>query len=414
MDKFDKFMFEEWSNCEKFLKEKGYYDEIPPGINVGYKEWVEKHGPDNAWEHFSEMEKIVKCYDTLSLIFKYLGQEKEAKKFFSFLSTIGLPESKYHGLSDESKKDWDMLTQQGSWQLSKGIHLNLAVTNPSLARQFYKWCEENCRLSSETLSGMVRDKNFDFIAVAFLWRGYSLILLGRYEEAYELLKEVVPYLNRYKKLGIEMWRKVEYALPKALLPLCEYELNPTEDNRQKAKAGLEEYIKSLKEFKDRLEGYLYYYHLKEAFPDVYGDRVAAGKAMQVLEKKGVSARPVMNGDVSSGFYETHGAVIVFDMESGSLELFGTNQELEKYVEKVKSLGEYPTLSRLMEIYALEDEQDPKPLIIECNKLLSARGLDDWTRIKTERVLAVARDAEKAGSGVMLYFDPEIGEQDLQA
>ncbi len=110
---------------------------------------------------------------------------------------------------------------------------------------------------------------FDDIAVVYLWRGYSLLTLGRYEEACDLLNEVVPYFNKYKKKGGEVWRKVEYALPKALFPLCEYKLEPTQENLQKAKAGVEEYIKSLHDNKDKLEGYLYYFHLKETFPDVY-------------------------------------------------------------------------------------------------------------------------------------------------
>lgn len=185
--------------------------------------------------------------------------------------------------------------------------------------------------------------------------------LGKYEEANELLTQVIPYLNKYKKLGIEMWRKVEYALPKALVPLCEYKLNPTQENLQKAKAGIEEYIKSLHDNKDKLEGYLYYFHLKETFTDVY----TAEKAPEQLKAPSKIKKPAKKLELPPSEYETKGSVMIFDREgSGSLEAFGTQNEFEAYVEKIKGLGDFPVLSGLMELYATESLQEPDRLLPE--------------------------------------------------
>ena len=106
-------------------------------------------------------------------------------------------------------------------------------------------------------------------------------------------------------------------------------------------------------------------------------------------------------------YDTKGSVIVFDMESGSLEVFGTNNELEEYVEKIKILGNYPVLSGLMELYVTEGQQEPEPLIKECEMLLLRVDIDAVLKEKTEFILAVAKDAKDENSTVMLYFDPEV-------
>lgn len=100
--------------------------------------------------------------------------------------------------------------------------------------------------------------------------------------------------------------------------------------------------------------------------------------------------------------------MIFDREgSGSLEAFGTQNEFEAYIEKVKSLGDFPVLSSLMELYATEGLQDPEPLIEECERLLSRADVGTEMKEKTKLILKVAKDAHEAGSTVMLYFDPEV-------
>jgi len=107
------------------------------------------------------------------------------------------------------------------------------------------------------------------LAVSFLWKGYVLLNLGQYKEAYNYLLRVVPIFQNVTKAGGQIWHPVEYALTKALVPLCEFKLNPSKDVLKKAQKGIEDYIKSLSDNKFKLDGYVYYFHLKKQFANVY-------------------------------------------------------------------------------------------------------------------------------------------------
>ena len=100
--------------------------------------------------------------------------------------------------------------------------------------------------------------------------------------------------------------------------------------------------------------------------------------------------------------------MVFDRDgSGSLEVFGTHAELENYVNMVGLLGTYPILSALFGLYVTEGQQEPEPLINECEMLLSIPDIGSELELNTQLILVVAKDAMAAGSSVMLYLDPEV-------
>jgi hypothetical protein len=187
----------------------------------------------------------------------------------------------------------------------------------------------------------------------------------------------------------------------ALMPLCEYKLEPNDENKQEADKGLEDFINGIKDNGEKHEALLYYYHLKESFPDVYNVPLE-------LADKMAKAKPSKKLELPSSQDDIRGKIVVFDREgSGSLEVFGTVNELEEYVVKVSDLGDYPTLSRLMEIYGLDEQQDPEPLIEESERLLAMPGIDPDVKTKTQYVLNVAEDAKRAGSTVMLYLDENL-------
>lgn len=292
---------------------------------------------------------------------------------------------------------------EGESQLERGIYLNLDGKDPQEADRLFELAAENCRLTEDYIdNNMIRD-NFDNIALGYLYRGYALLNLGRYEEAYMDLTKVVPYLDKISKSGGDMWRTREYALSKALVLLCEYKLDHSQENLQKAKQGIEIYIKSLHKKGDKEIGQHYYDHLKKKFADVYSAEIAPGQgnAPKVV-------KPEVKVESPPGEYDETGSVMIFDREgSGSLEVFGSNNEFEAYVEKVKSLGDFPALSSLMELYATEGLQEPEPLIEECERILSRADIEPEMKEKTKLILAVAKDAKDAGSTVMLYFDPEV-------
>jgi tetratricopeptide (TPR) repeat protein len=340
--------------------------------------------------------------DKLAIIYKCLNNGENAKKLFRHVASINFPTTRFWGLDEKQRDKINLLIQTGELELITGVQLNLAFVDVEKANQLFEWAAENCFQSDEDIAAGIKYELYDEIAVGFLWRGYALLNLDRYDEAYELLAQVIPYLNKYKKLGIEMWRKVEYALPKALVPLCEYKLDPTQENLQKAQVGIEDYIKSLRDNKDKLEGYLYYFHLKEVFSDVYNTEIP-DQITKVVHRKELSKKIELPPDK----YDFAGSVIVFDMESGSLEVFGTQNELEEYVKKVERLANYPVLSGLMELYVTDAQQEPEPLIEECKRLLSDSDADPDIKEKTRYLLNVAQDAKNAESTVMLYFDPKV-------
>ncbi len=347
--------------------------------------------------------------DKLAIIHKYLNNEENAKKLFKHVASINFPTTRFWGLDEKQRNKINLLIQTGELELITGVQLNLAFVDVEKANQLFEWAAENCFQSDEDIAAGIKYELYDEIAVGLLWRGYALLNLDRYDEAYELLAQVIPCLNKYKKLGIEMWRKVEYALPKALVPLCEYRLNPTPQNMQKAQAGIEDYIKSLLDKKDKLEGYLYYFHLKETNADVYNAEAAGTE--KIVPKSSVKSskvkKPVKKLDLPPAEYDTEGSVIVFDIIGGYLIEFGTNNELEEYAKKVELLGGYPVLASLMELYAMEVEEDPEPIIEECERLLDSADFDVFLKEKTKIMLDAALDAKSEGGTIMLYFDPEV-------
>ena len=204
-DNFSKYLNNEKIKCEKYLQNKYVYDKFPETID----------------------DEIIDCYEKLAVIYTYFDTEVKAKKMIQHLIAFGYQvyTSRFATLSEEGKKNNNLLVQQGKWQLREGLCFPLAHTDPQKATQLFEWAAENCLMPDEYIAGAIKYENYNHIAIGHLWRGYALLNLGNYDEAYDLLTQVVPYFNKYKKSGGEVWQKVEYALPKALIPLCEYKFS---------------------------------------------------------------------------------------------------------------------------------------------------------------------------------------------
>ena len=290
----------------------------------------------------------------------------------------------------------------GADLLKSGIEFNLARWYPDRAKQFFIWAAENCIIPKDTFDEWTKISQFDEIAVGYLWRGYALLMLGNYSEACELLMQVPIYFNKFKLTGCEVWQVYEPNLVKALLPLCKYKLNHAPENMEKARKGLEDYIKSFREPKFKLEALLYYYHLREMFPDVYADggggRTTAAMTPEPSPVAGLSPEEV----------EGKGAVVVYD-PTGYLEIFGTPKELVQFVQKVGKLSDYRLLSNLLDYYNMENTPGMGPVELEkeCVRLLEQTD-DEWLREKTESLLDVARESQQeGGENIVLYLDPDI-------
>lgn len=224
-----------------------------------------------------ELEGFVKKLDPmrlkhkeLAVRYKNLSEDNRAREEFNTAAHMRIVDSRYGKLGEDSKNELDMLVSHSGQQIEDAVELHLSGTDLDLAYRLFEWAAENSFVTENILNSYTKHKRFEYIAKAFLWRGYALLVLGKYGEACPLFKGVVPYFVRYRKSFGTIYWVVEYNLPKALIPLCEYKLEPNKENKKKAIKGLNDYINSLK-VDARLDGYLYYYHLKETFPDVYSD-----------------------------------------------------------------------------------------------------------------------------------------------
>ena len=376
-DEFSLFLEEEKEKWEGFLKNEGIFEEYPVELNSA----------------------ITRAYINLGKIYLCLHDIERAKWFLKYPTTINVPSSRLEGISN--KDDRDLVFSYGEYALKKGIFFDLSNSDLKTADRMFLYASEDFVVPKADVDFWVKHRLYDHIAYGHLWRSYSLIRINRYHEALELLIQVVPYLDRYKKTGVEMWRTVEYALTKALIPLCEYKLDPTEENLASAKKGIEDFIKSLRGKRDKFEAYLYYFHLKEKFADVY-----EAESVPVAAKPAVK-KPVEEKKVEFPVNdEESGEIIVATYDVGFVDIFGTTSDLEKYCAQVKELGDFPNLSSLMEVYVTGSELEPEPLAKECERLLAMDGVNDWIRDRTELMRDTTEDAKETGAYVYLYFNSD--------
>lgn len=308
--------------------------------------------------------------------------------------------SKWGGSSEDILNKRDLLAQTGELQINHAIYLRLLQENPEKVSQLFEWAAENCTLPEDYIHGCIKFKCHNEVAVPHLWHGYALLGLERYQEALEYLKQVEPLFIAYKKSGGEIYERLEFNLPKALIPLCEFKLNPTRQNLINAQNGIEEYIKSLREPRFKLDGYLYYFHLKDQFADVY----SADPKDYPEEVATPVTEPVRKIPASKSAEPQN--VWIWDVVSAtSGEEFGTDEELSMYAEYVKNRGGFPVLSSLMDLYLMWDEFDARELADEAGRLLAGGNLPPEIQQKTEIIKTLAEYSAKKGSG-RLVLKPE--------
>jgi hypothetical protein len=318
----------------------------------------------------------------------------------SNLIRLPYPESRFAQISEESKTDYRILPSVGQWLIENAIYFSFSHEYPQRARQLFEWAVENSTLPDDYIRGRIKVGCHNEVAVPHLWNGYALVGLERYQEALKYLVQVEPLFTSYKKSGGEIYEKIEYNLPKALVPLCEFKLTPTRQNLINAQKGIEEYIKSLREPRFKLDGYLYYFHLKDQFADVYtADPKDYQEELPALSKEKVNEIP------SSGSAEPQ-SVWIWDVVSAtSGEEFGTDEELKTYVQTITHMGEFPVLSTLYDLYLQWDEFDAAELAEETRRLLAMKDLDPKIRKKTEILKEIAEYSAAKGSG-RLVLKPE--------
>ncbi|NPE30581.1 hypothetical protein HNV12_22030 [Methanococcoides sp. SA1] len=377
-DAFFHFLESEKDELETYLKNNGVFKEYPTEVNS----------------------KIIRAYINLGQIYLCQNDIEKAKWFLKYPTTINIPTSRLEGISN--KDDINLVFSHGEYVLKKGIFFDLSNSDSSTADRMFFFASDNFIVPKDDIDFWIKHGLYDHIAYGHLWRSYSLIRLSRYEEALELLVQVVPYLDRYRKTGVEMWRVVEYAMTKALIPLCEYKLNPTEENLASAKKGLETFIKGPKKKWDKLEGYLYYFHLKEKFADVYEAESVPADA------KPAGAKPLPETKVEFPIDdEEPGIINITTLEGGYEDDLGSNAEVEDYCAEVVKLDDFLNLALLMETYVMDSYLEPEPIVVECKRLLAMDDIDEGIRKMTEVVLEAAEDAKETGHDLYFYLSEVV-------
>lgn len=338
----------------------------------------------------------------IARIYLYYGEkEKSLEMIKSIFDNWSIPLTRYDGRENDEKyiDSPFFLNNLASAQIGRAALLDIAGLRPELASQFYEWAIQNSSMPEDYVEDCVKTKFFGEAAQGYVWHGYALLVLGRLDDAYESLKQANFLFNKEKLRG-EINEDVEYGLLKVLMPLCEYKLNPSDENRNAARKGVEDFIDSVTRNGSKLQSLLYYYHLKAKFPEVYEGNEPVVK--EHVTMKGKDQLKLSPKDV-----DNRGAVVVYD-PTGYLDIFGKPRELLKFVKTVSVMGNYPLLSGLLDYYNVEGSSgiDPRELADECERLIKDTK-DEWLREKAESLLDVAKESEEEGSIVILYQDTDI-------
>lgn len=277
--------------------------------------------------------------------------------------------------------------------------------------QHLEWVLEGTDLPS----GMTLEELFDTYCYpedlprAFAIRGYALMMLGRYKEAIEALDRVLPLTRAGKATGDWMVYQSMYALPYSLIPLCEYLLDPTEQHRVAAWKGREKYMKEITRSDSRFNSYLFYYHLEEAYPEVY---IPPVKQKKVSREEGGKKDPAP--EVLSEFPDYpestrddepgEGGVVIQDTEDNEWRFVLRVPSFERFISKIQSLSGYPVLSDAITAYTFSTSLDPAAVISECNGLLKEPSLTIEEREAVGDIGKTAMHARDHGACVEFLFN----------
>jgi hypothetical protein len=250
----------------------------------------------------------------------------------------------------------------------------------------------------------------DYLPQALAFRGYALTALGLYREALETLSHVIPLTHELKKQGIWITFQAECALPYALIPFCEYMLDPTEPHRIAAWKGREKYMNQITRNECRFNSYFYYYHLAEAYPEVYVPPVKKRKAAEKKPEKEnpsptvLSEIPEYPGISTRDDEPGEGGVVIADAEDNSFGFVFRTPSFERFINKIISLPGYPVLSDALNAFSFSTSFDPEAVIIECNGLLKEPSLTIEEREAVGEIGKIAMHARDHGAKIQFLYN----------
>lgn len=370
---------------------------------------------------------IAGCYDELAIIYRLLGDMDAYRAMLDLSTRYGSWQERFH-LSEDAIDSRDLLPgaagnlsdldeeiRFGCLLLDAGIMSTLAHKEPEKSRVLFASAEAHCTLSPEYVASRSDRHGLTMIAYSYLWKGYALLCLQRFDEAEKILFQVAPMYRALKLRSTHnplVLAVIEMALTKVLVPLCVFKRAPIKKNLVRAQKGLENFIGVLYDNLYRLRGYTYYFHLKEQFEDVYSadpacfpdsiprvDLIPQKPAMVYVRKE--------NNWVGSVFIQDPEIV-------RRREYLCSNRDFGLFITYCRALETFPALASLVDVYALGQCTDPRPVAVECERLAATEGVDPQILRIAGKIGTYAREAERQNSALLLDYDPyKRPEPDMQ-
>lgn len=318
------------------------------------------------------------------------------------------------GICESDPVDQNLMNQLAQSDLKDAIYYFIADPTSENVKKYFGWALEDATITEEELEWRLHNYKTDrlvdvsTIAVSYSWRGYALIALGRPGEALPFLRQVIPLFEEDKKHGWEIYQKIEYSFPFALIPLCEYLLDPTPEKRVAAQNGREDYLKKLSNIEQKFDGYLFYYHLGSAFPDIY---IPPIKKKRSAKKKIVEEKPVPEVLLEIPDYpDSHrmdkpgkGGVVIQDTVDNNFGFVLRVPSFDRFIKKVKTLEGYPIFSDAFMAFTIETPLEPELVIEECNRLLKEPSLTIEEREAVGEIGEIAMHARDHGAEIQFLF-----------
>lgn len=313
-------------------------------------------------------------------------------------------------LSDVGCTEFDDLAEIAFFDLRSAIFLFFDDPTSPRVTQHLNWVVESTDLPPGTTDEyLLNTYTAEFIPKGFAVRGYALMMLGRYQEATESLNRVLPLTRAAKLKGEWMVYQADNALPYALIPLCEYLYEPTEQRRIAAWKGRDKYMKQIINSQPRFDSYLYYFHLEKAYPDVYLPGSEKKKIRKKMTEKENTAPEVLSEfpdypESTRDDEPSEGGVVIQDTEDNEWRFVLRVPSFERFISKIQSLSGYPVLSDAITAYTFSTSLDPAAVISECNGLLKEPSLTIEEREAVGEIGKTAMHARDHGACVEFLFN----------
>lgn len=139
------------------------------------------------------------------------------------------------------------------------------VGNTQRARDLYGWAAGSYLLTEEEIRWFADTHQLQAIWEALPMRAYAFVCLGTWAEALTAAETAEFWAKKHRRAQTSEAYQVQLQLIPVLLALARYKLEPTDENRQAARAKLSLKAIGGRNYSERLICYFYWYNLRAKF-----------------------------------------------------------------------------------------------------------------------------------------------------